>query len=371
MQRIRNVKSTVTGTVIGTARQIEDTISAGKSSLQNTVNTWKELIYKLLIITLTGAVLIYASVFMYGSFYFAFIPVVAHEAPLHVGFEPCFDAPQKCGFINASVPMNMLSGSGNQGANPERNSPVLMAGQPYTVVVALNMPESPRNLELGMFMSCLQVLSGNKAQKSDKEEIIRSSCKSSMLQYRSILLRTIETLIFVPFYVSGHLVEKQNVYVEFFDDFTDNPLNPAKQLEFELQSRFAEIYDARLIIHAKFVGLRYFMYYYPVTSAIVGTLLNFNVLALVVLLSWLRFFAPPSYREEQEDDEEEIEELDGSLKSGSTNIKEDMDDENDGSESRGSSDLEVLNNDIVFQLDSEEDPLAKNFENKEEDKKTI
>ena len=48
-----------------------------------------------------------------------------------------------------------------------------MAGQPYTVVVALNMPESPRNLELGMFMSCLQVLSGNKAQKSDKEEIIR------------------------------------------------------------------------------------------------------------------------------------------------------------------------------------------------------
>ena len=113
------------------------------------------------------------------------------------------------------------------------------------------------------------------------------------------------------------------------------------------------------------------MYYYPVTSAIVGTLLNFNVLALVVLLSWLRFFAPPSYREEQEDDEEEIEELDGSLKSGSTSIKEGMDDENDGSESRRSSDLEVLNNDIVFQLDSEEDPLAKNFENKEEDKKTI
>ena len=113
------------------------------------------------------------------------------------------------------------------------------------------------------------------------------------------------------------------------------------------------------------------MYYYPTTSAIVGTLLNFNVLALVVLLSWLRFFAPSSYREEQEDDEEQIEELDGSLQSGSTNIEEDNNDENDGSESRRSSDLEVLNNDIVFQLDSEEDPLAKNFKHKEEDKKTI
>ena len=59
------------------------------------------------------------------------------------------------------------------------------------------------------------------------------------------MLRTIETLTFAPFYMSGHLVERQNVYIEFFDDFIDNPLNPAKKMEFELQSRFAELYDAR------------------------------------------------------------------------------------------------------------------------------
>ena len=41
----------------------------------------------------------------------------------------------------------------------ESNSPVLMAGQSYAVVVALNMPESPKNLDLGMFMSCLQMRS--------------------------------------------------------------------------------------------------------------------------------------------------------------------------------------------------------------------
>lgn len=66
-----------------------------------------------------------------------------------------------------------------------------------------------------------------------------------MIQYRSVLLRTIETLILAPFYMSGHLVEKQNVYIEFFDDFKDNPLNPANRIDFELQSRFAELYDAR------------------------------------------------------------------------------------------------------------------------------
>ena len=47
-----------------------------------------------------------------------------------------------------------------------------MAGQPYTVVVGLNLPESPKNLELGMFMSCLQVLSTN-PKKSNNGGIIR------------------------------------------------------------------------------------------------------------------------------------------------------------------------------------------------------
>ena len=60
-----------------------------------------------------------------------------------------------------------------QGVNLDRVSPVLMAGQPYIVVVALNMPESPRNLELGMFMSSLRVVSSHKATKTGKEETIR------------------------------------------------------------------------------------------------------------------------------------------------------------------------------------------------------
>ena len=47
--------------------------------MKNTISSGKEWAYKLLIITLTAAVLLYASIFMYGSFYFAFIPVVAHE----------------------------------------------------------------------------------------------------------------------------------------------------------------------------------------------------------------------------------------------------------------------------------------------------
>ena len=64
-----------------------------------------------------------------------------------------------------------------------------MAGQPYTVVVALNMPESPRNLDLGMFMSCLKVASSDKTAKSGKEEIIRVAKIYSSIFYILIFLK--------------------------------------------------------------------------------------------------------------------------------------------------------------------------------------
>ena len=67
-------------------------------------------------------------------------------------------------------------------------------------------------------------------------------------KYRSSLLRTIETLALSLFYMTGHLVEKQKVYIEFFDDFTETPLKPATRVDFELQSRFAEVYDARWLL---------------------------------------------------------------------------------------------------------------------------
>ena len=64
------------------------------------------------------------------------------------------------------------------------------------------------------------------------------------------MLRTIETFVFAPLYMSGHRVEKQTMYVEFFDDFTDKPLNPVAKVDFQIQSRFAEVYDARLLQHS-------------------------------------------------------------------------------------------------------------------------
>ena len=74
----------------------------------------------------------------------------------------------------------------------------------YTVTVLLDMPESPVNRKLGMFMSCLQL-------KSATGEVAREMCKSSMLQYRSWLLRQIETVVFAPFLLTGYSSERQMI----------------------------------------------------------------------------------------------------------------------------------------------------------------
>ena len=378
MQRVQVVRNALTRNYTRAremptlaAKQIESTIKNVKVSLESAINNGKIWIYQIILMTLTAAILMYASIFMYASFYFSFIPVVGHEAPLHLGFEPCFQTPEKCGFINASLSLNMLSGSGNQDEINENNSPVLMAGQRYAVVVALNMPESPKNLDLGMFMSCLQMRSTHQYKPTEGGIIIRSTCKSSILQYRSLLLRIIETFAFAPLYMSGHMVEKQTVYIEFFESFTDNPLNPAVTVDFQLQSRFAEVYNARLIIRAKFVGLRYFMYYYPVTSAIVGTLFNFHVLAFVVLLSWLRFSAPSRYTDETDEYKNDVDnELDESL---FNEYKTKYNQDNTDEERDASSDLVVIQEDNANQMDSEEDIVLKghlNYDDSKGDKKT-
>ena len=111
------------------------------------------------------------------------------------------------------------------------------------------------------------------------------------------------------------------------------------------------------------------MYYYPASSAVVGILINYHVLALVVLLSWLRFFAPSKYTEDDPDeDESEMDEVNRSLKTKRTNknVREEKNEEKDSSGSRCSSDLEVINNGSSTQFDSEEDCSSTKFGHKDE-----
>jgi len=158
-----------------------------------------------------------------------------------------------------------------------------MSGQSYTVALAMDAPESDVNRKLGMFLTCL-------ALKSPNTEIVAESCRSAILTYRSELLRAIETVIMSPFLVTGLYkgAERQSLYVEFFPDFVDDPLDPATNIDVHIMSRHVELYSLEYRVYANFSGIRRLMFDYPVVSFVLGTGFNFGFLMTVAFVSWYR-----------------------------------------------------------------------------------
>merc|ERR1711962_724039 len=117
------------------------------------------------------------------------------------------------------------------------------------------MPDSVHNQGVGMFMSCLHILPQDKKMST--------SCKPAILEFRSELLRTIETVMLSPFLVAGATSQKQRVSINYFSKFVDDPHNPATQMVLEVKSKFIQVYSATLVIHAEFSGLRHIMYHHP------------------------------------------------------------------------------------------------------------
>jgi len=96
-----------------------------------------------------------------------------------------------------------------------------MGGQPYQVVVDLEMPESPANRNLGMFMVCAEL-------KDSDSNLVQRSCRSTMIQYKSTLLHTMSAILLFPFLFLGSVQEKQLVSVELFTNFEESSVRQSK-----------------------------------------------------------------------------------------------------------------------------------------------
>merc|ERR1712116_6075 len=118
------------------------------------------------------------SVFLYGTFYYAYMPVELANIPVSLEFEPCEgQTSARCTNPTASVALG--------------SKQKMIQGQVYSIKMALEVPDSPGNEDLGMFMACMNVT----GQDGD---LITRSCKSSISQYKSPMLRSIETMAFSP-----------------------------------------------------------------------------------------------------------------------------------------------------------------------------
>lgn len=217
--------------------------------------------------------LLWVSIFLYGSFYYSYMPTVSFSTPVHFYYTSDCDASEStlCSFPTANISF----------MKNERDQ-VMAYGQPYRVSLELEMPESPVNEHLGMFM--VKMSCYTKGGKT-----VSSVGRSTMLHYRSSLLQSLSTLLFSPFLLTGMAEQKQLIEVELFSDYKTNAYQPSVGAVIEIQSRRVQIYSSQLRIHAFFTGIRYVLYNFPLTSAVIGVATNFAFLSVIVLFSYLQF----------------------------------------------------------------------------------
>ncbi|XP_022610043.1 seipin-like [Seriola dumerili] len=217
--------------------------------------------------------LLWVSIFLYGSFYYSYMPTVSFSTPVHFYYSSDCDVSEQvlCSFPKANISF----------MKNERDQ-VMAYGQPYRISLELEMPESPVNEMLGMFM--VKMSSYTKGGKT-----VSSVGRSTMLHYRSSLLQTLGTLLFSPLLLSGMAEQKQLIQVELFSEYKTNAYQPTVGAVIEIQSKRVQIYSSQLRIHAYFTGIRYVLYTFPLTSAVIGVATNFAFLSVIVLFSYLQF----------------------------------------------------------------------------------
>nr|XP_013806537.1 PREDICTED: seipin isoform X2 [Apteryx mantelli mantelli] len=225
------------------------------------------------ILLCVALLLLWVSVFLYGSFYYSYMPTVSFVSPVHYSFRTDCGSPgpELCSFPTANISLVK--------ANRDK---VMMYGQLYRISLELELPESPVNQELGMFMVAMTCYTkGGRA--------VASSARAAMLHYRSGLLRTLDTLAFAGLFLSGFAEQKQTVEVELYSDYREDSYAPTVGAVLEIQSKRIQLYGAQLRIHAHFTGLRYLLYNFPVTSALLGVASNFAFLSVIILFSYLQW----------------------------------------------------------------------------------
>lgn len=215
-----------------------------------------------------GAVI--GAILLYSVFNMIYMPAIAHMRPVNMQFKACKETAGQCSFPQAHVTLN-------------EKQRLLMQGQEYKVAIQIDMPESPKNRDLGMFMVCSEL--------RDSDYFVRAdTCRSAMLEYKSPSIRAIQKLITLPMILVGLMEENQSVAVEVFPKYIENVDHPITEVYVEIQSHNIEFYKVTLHITANFSGLRYLIHNFPLLSAAFGITSNFVMLLVSAFAVW--YFIP-------------------------------------------------------------------------------
>ncbi|CAL1531242.1 unnamed protein product [Lymnaea stagnalis] len=236
------------------------------------LNKAKSTLQKVLFLLVVYTTLMVVAVLFFALFYHVYVPTAEINRPVNLVFSVCSSGVGICSFPSGNATFWSEDGTFQE---------VLGLGQPYTVILELELPDSPTNRDLGMFMVSLKMY--------DREGLISlTSHRSALLKYRSIISRVIDLFVWSPFYFIDFWDQKQTLKINMFSHYVDDYYHPSVGAVVEVHSHKIEIYSSTLKFFAKLTGMKYILYYWPILSAALAVFFNTSILALGMLVAWLQ-----------------------------------------------------------------------------------
>ncbi|KAK3757862.1 hypothetical protein RRG08_014418 [Elysia crispata] len=324
---------------------------------------------KALLLWLLLVSLVILAFLTYIAFYSTYVPTAEIKKPVYLSFSACPSGIGICSFPSANV-----SFWNDEGTRQD----FLGAGQAYSLMLILEVPESPRNRDLGMFVVAVKMFDRNGV-------VTLISERSTMLQYISIISRVVDFVGWLPLYFFGFKEHKQTLSVMMFSHLVDDYYHPSVGASVEIRSHGLEIYSCMLTLAAKFTGLKYYLYYWPVTSAMFAFWTNFTIFAVMLGLTMYKRSSDmkalavtldlakkkqvpcsptkEGYEEKAEDDSMSVvdeEETSAITTSGTQTMPSDSKN-SEGDDNSDSFDMPLLQEPIDFIPAGEEDALSPDF----------
>ncbi len=230
-------------------------------------------------------IVFWTSAFLYGSFYFAYMPRgLSLTFPAHFTFDVCKeDLVSRCSFPKASVDFR------------RGQAATFLPGQKYTVSLELEMPRTKKNLDAGMFMVCLNMRREENGHSVEKKA---EQCRAGMLRHKTAVFDLIESLFLAPFQLMSAATESdagiEVVDVQFDDEFVDDTYRPVSGAVLEMRHAGVDFAHAALRVHAHFSGLRALMFHHPVAASFLGVGSISTLVFSTLYFFWKSMFEPKS-----------------------------------------------------------------------------
>lgn len=210
------------------------------------------------------------SVALYTLLYFYLMPRALVKEPIYFDYSTSpptatlnlFSAHKQWEYVSGGLKAGTtLEDSSSPGSGS--SSQFLRSDFVYSLDVGFTMAKSQRNFDLGKFMSTVSLIDGT-------GDLIAKSSRPVVMPYQSSVTLFLDSVIKFPCRIVGicSLNEDVIVHVPMMTEYREPKTSSTESIELTLSSDKADIGAVEVTIMPLLRGIVYFMWYYPVLTAL-------------------------------------------------------------------------------------------------------